>query len=117
MKLFIAGKSVLCKEKATQLANSEDTRPVYFITLAGSDARGKPDSKPYYFDMTTKWEFQDTSVVVKDVPDLVREYEQDNPTHACQELTVYDLVAWFVKKNPDSHLIMDEVPLLADASG
>ena len=114
----VAGKTVLCKEKATQLGN-ENGRPVYFLCLTATEIySGKPDGTgqvPYIFDLLLKSEFEDTKVKAMDVFDLRELYKKKHPTKY-NDATVYDLVKWFAKENKHAHFIVDECPLLEGSS-
>ena len=91
---------------------NENGKNVFFISLAATRGYGKPEPHSFIFDLITKLEFKDSNVKALDVLDLLGAYKIQNPTYDTKEITVYDLVEYFVQENSDADVIVDECPIL-----
>ena len=91
------GKTVVCKERAKQTAELEETakntgqknkaNPVFFLSLLGVNALGDVEEHEHIFDIYTKeYEFAGKNVAFKSAQDLLEFYEQKsiNPNLADQ---------------------------------
>ena len=106
---------MVSKQKAIQIdSDTTDNKSVFYISLLGSDKKGRPQKWRYVFDIITKkYDFLQTNVQAKDVRDLVDYYEQTtNNDHS--KTTVYELCLHFIKSHSNCHFILDEVPIFAD---
>ena len=82
-----------------------------------SDVNGKPEKTRYIFDLLTKWFdlnrfLRPTSPTPRDVKGLETFYEQHKTAEDSYYPDVYQLAEFYIKKNPNSHFIFDEVPII-----
>ena len=132
---IVAGKTLVSKEKAFQLAGEDNDDKIYFITLGAVDVNGKPYDVPSVYDLLTSIEMEGKGVTPLHVHDLVRFYAEHETTEEANSSTreasaehntanetdssretkdtnVYKLVDFFIKHHLDSHIIIDEFPIL-----
>ena len=110
---------MVLKEKVLQLAEEGNDNKVYFITLGAVDRDGKPYDVPSLYDLLTAEELAETGVVPLHVQDLAKYYtdHRDSNDKDVEFLDVYDLVDFFIKRNEDSHIIIDEFPIFQVTEG
>ena len=101
---------------------------IYFLSLVGMNTDPDPISarfKPNYisgigrprkalsfFDVYSEMEFEDIDgIIFLSVQDLLK-YYQDQTGREGDDLNGYQLVVFFMQKNPDALYFVDEVPLL-----
>ena len=111
------GKTLVSKEKAIQMDNdAADNKSVFYISLLGTEIRGKPNPFRYVFDIITRiFDFRQTNVQAKDVRDLC-DYYEDTSNKQSSNTDVYSLCLHFLSEHPHSHFILDEVPFIANTS-
>jgi hypothetical protein len=105
------------KQKAIQIdSDGSDNKKVFYVSLLGSDDKGKPKKWRYVFDIITKkYDFFQTNVQAKDVRDLCDHYQQTTNNDSSNK-NVYELCLHFIKDHKNSHFILDEVPILTNYS-
>ena len=116
------GKAVAIKKAFEEEGKGDSGKDVYFISLVGASKWGKPDKRRHVFDVITdEYEFtqtgHETTPIFVDIPKLMDHYLKHQPLGAkalgvFKTLTVYDLLAFFISRHPDSHYVIDEVPML-----
>lgn len=127
---IFSGKSLLCKEKATQKVEEEEKAkaagdkiiadPVFYISLVGVDHRGFVEEDEYIFDIYTKlYDFVGTDVKVKSAQDMWEYYDQHHKKRRYQrnKIDIYTLIKFFIKNNPNGHFIIDECPMIGEDLG
>ena len=98
------------------LEDYDEPRPIYFISLVGSDA-GEPNGKGiprkafYIFDVKSEMELVKHNIKFMSCQDLLEYYQKETGTNG-EEMNVYELVQFFIKKNPNGYYLLDEVPLI-----
>ena len=116
---------MVSKQKAIQIDNDiTDNKQVFYISLLGSDDKGKPKQNPvpyryntkvpyrYVFDIITKkFDFWNTNVQAKDVHDLSAYYKHTTNQDS-SKTNIYQLCLHFLKGHSRSHFIFDEVPII-----
>ena len=95
--------------------NNED-RPIFFISLVGSDAgdymrKGIPRKAFYIFDVKSEVELEKHKIKFMSCQDLLEYYQKETGMNG-EKMNVYELVQFFIKKNPNGHYLFDEVPLI-----
>ena len=91
-------------------------RPIYFISLVGSDA-GDPQGKGmakkniYIFDVKSEMELEKHNIKFMSCQDLLEYYQKETGING-EEKSVYELVQFFIEKNPNGYYLLDEVPLI-----
>ena len=122
--IFFAGKSVLSKQRALSKASEEDDKEdggksTYYISLVGANFKGEPDHRLRVYDIMTKCEFATTrtSAEAIDVPKLMEYYNTTKTSDMTSSPNVYQLTEWFVSNHRNSHIILDEVPILPTEHG
>ena len=86
--------------------------PIYFISLVGTDDNGFPRKALSFFDIFSVMEFDwIEAITFLSVQNLLK-YYQDQTGRAGDNITAYELVIFFMKKNPDALYFIDEVPLI-----
>ena len=86
------------------------------MQIISSTSYGNPCRRRHIFDICTKeYDFKDTDVFALDVQDLMEEYRKSENLpqdyNLIELVSVYKLVLSFINNNPNSHFILDEVPL------
>ena len=126
----------MSKEKSFQLAGEDNDDKIYFITLGAVDVNGKPYDVPSVYDLLTSIEMEGKGVTPLHVHDLLQFYAEHNNTEESNSSTreeasaehntanesdslrdfkdtnVYKLVDFFIKHHVDSHIVIDEFPIL-----
>ena len=105
------------KHPKEEVKESTDDRPVYFLSLVGTDAneawgRGIPRDAYYWYDIKTKMELERYGIQCMSAQDL-KSYHDEQMASPTSELNIYQLVQFFMEKRPDGYYFLDEVPLIA----
>jgi len=84
--------------------------------LVGSDAgystgKGIPRKAFYIFDVKSEMELEKHNIKFVSCQDLLEYYQKETGTNG-KEKNVYELVQFFIKKNPNGYYLLDEVPLI-----
>ena len=84
--------------------------------MVGSDAgddQGKGVSRKafYIFDVKSEMELEKHQITFLSCQDLLNYYE-DQTGKSGKDLNVYELVQFFIEKNPNGYYFLDEVPLI-----
>jgi len=84
--------------------------------LVGSEAgvykgKGIPRRAFYIFDVKSEMELEKHNIKFMSCQDLLEYYQKETGTNG-EEMNVYELVKFFIKKNPNGYYLLDEVPLL-----
>ena len=93
------------------------SKAIYFISLVGTDAsdkygKGRPRKALSIFDIKSEMEFEKTrGIIFLSVQDLLSFYEEQNGESG-KNLNSYQLMVFFLEKNPDGLYFLDEVPLI-----
>ena len=120
---MITGKSLICKERASQLDEEErnsfesgekpKANPVFYISMF-SNILGIIDDYEKIFDIYTKlYDFLDTDVKVITPQDLWKFYKSHHKDAEKKEVDIYKLVLFFIEHHPNGHYIVDECPIYA----
>ena len=73
---------------------------------------GRPRKALSFFDVFSEMEFEEfDGIVFLSVQDLLK-YYQDQTGRKGDDLNGYQLVVFFMEKNPDALYFIDEVPLI-----
>ena len=96
----------------------DETKQVYFFCLVGSDAgdrtgKGLPRDAHYIFDIKTEIELKIHQIIFLSCRDLLEYYRKHTGLDG-EGINVYDLVMFFVERNPNGYYFVDEVPLIKD---
>ena len=96
-----------------------ENRLIYFISLVGSDAggfmaKGIPRQAFYIFDVKSEMELQKYGIIFLSCQDLVEYHKKQTGRNRedINVINVYDLVKFYVKRNPNGYYFLDEVPIL-----
>ena len=117
------GKTVVSKEKAKRRQDEDVNTNVYFISLVASSKIGTPEKTRYIFDVLTEWfdfkksESNSPAPIPVDVKYLKRFYEHNRAENDPEDPDVYYMAIFFVKQNPNSSFIFDEVPIFFNEFG
>lgn len=117
------GKSVVSKEKAKRKQEEDMNSPVYFVSLVATSKTGTPEKTRYIFDVLTEWfdftqlNTDSTSPIPVDVQYLKRFYEKYRTSEDPEDADVYYLAEFFIKHNPNSSFVFDEVPIFHNEFG
>ena len=84
--------------------------------MVGSDAgiyngKGIPRKAFYIFDVKSDMEFEKHDIKFMSCQDLLKYYQKETGTKG-EEMNVYELVQFFIRKNPNGYYLLDEVPLI-----
>ena len=80
--------------------------------IKSASGRGRPRKALSFFDVFSEMEFEDIDgIIFLSVQDLLK-YYQDQTGREGDDLNGYQLVIFFMQKNPDALYFVDEVPLL-----
>ena len=84
--------------------------------MVGSDAgystgKGIPRKAFYIFDVKSEMELEKHNIKFMSCQDLLEYYQKETGTNG-DEMNVYELVQFFIKKNPKGYYLLDEVPLI-----
>ena len=84
--------------------------------MVGSDAgiykgKGIPRKAFYIFDVKSEMELEKHNIKFMSCQDLLEYYQKETGTNG-EEMNVYELVQFFIKKNPNGYYLLDEVPLI-----
>ena len=91
--------------------------PIYFISLVGTDAgdfdgKGLPRKALSFFDIFSEMELEDIGgITFLSVQDLLK-YYQEQTGRKGKRKTAYQLVLFYMKRNPDALYFVDELPLI-----
>ena len=96
--------------------NFDQNKLIYFISLVGSDAgdsfgEGIPGRALYIFDVKSEMELKKYGIVFLSCQDVLKFY-QDKTRMNGEGINVYDLVKFYIEKNPTGYYFLDEVPLI-----
>ena len=113
--IFVAGKSLIGKEKAIQCADNENLKlnpdPVYYISLVGVDENGFVEDHEHIFDIYTKeYDFLGSDVQFKSAQDLWDFYQSLHKNADKHKVDIYRMASFFVKKHFNGHFVFDECP-------
>ena len=103
------------------LDNFDEAKNIYVFSLVGSDAgdakgKGLPRDAHYIFDVKSELELKKHKIKFLSCQDLLKFYKKETGTNG-QGINVYDLVLFFIQRNPNGYYLMDEVPLIKDEYG
>ena len=86
--------------------------PVYFISLVGVDELGYIyDEHKHIFDLYTKlYDFKGTKVKVKSAQDLWKFYMSKQKHANKEDIDVYKMAEFFIKRHSNGHFVVDECP-------
>ena len=113
--LFISITSFLSGRDAKYLITAN--MPIYFISLVGTDAgdkdgKGIPRKALSFFDVFSEMEIEDIDgITFLSVQDLLKFYQEETGRNE-KSKNAYELVLFFIKRNPDALYFVDEVPLI-----
>ena len=131
----MAGDGVVSK------TNQGEEKPIYFLSLVGTSARenGKhlPPNATYVYDIMSELELLPYGIKFLSGKDLFRYYKkcqkeqknqdvlrrknpkkrrrearQNQTPKSIQQKNIYDMVNYFMSKNPNGYYFCDEVPIL-----
>ena len=116
---IILGKSLICKEKALQTAEKQNSNPnpgpVFFISLVGVNELGIVDDYEHIFDIYTKlYDFVGSDVKIVSAQDLWSFYQSKHPGADRRKTNVYVLAEFFVSEHPTGHFVFDECSFQRD---
>ena len=131
----ITGKSLICKEKASQTVEKEKivediglklkADPVFFLSMVGIHVEYVEEmgnnvmfvaEHEHIFDIYSKeYDFHGTDVKVISAQDLWTFYESRNKGANPKHYDIYFLIEYFVKHHPNGHFILDEFPIMTTA--
>ena len=94
----------------------DENKLIYFISLVGSDAgdydgKGIPRKTFYIFDVKSEMELKKYGIVFLSCQDVLKFYQDKTGTNG-EGINVYDLVKFYIEKNPNGYYFLDEVPLI-----
>ena len=94
----------------------DQNKLIYFISLVGSDAggcrsKGIPRKAFYIFDVKSEMELKKYGIVFLSCQDLLKFYQDKTGTNG-EGINVYDLVVFYIERNPNGYYFLDEVPLI-----
>ena len=106
----------ISKPKKALLEVDDETKSIYFISLVGSDAgdwngKGFPRNAFYIFDVKSEMELEKHNIKFLSCQDLLEYYQKETGLNG-EEMNVYELVQFFMEKNPNGYYLLDEVPLI-----
>ena len=98
------------------VADENITNPVYYISLIGTDARdvdgkGVPRKAFYIFDVKSELDLKRHNIRFLSYQDLMEYYQKETGKNG-ENLNIYELVIFFMRKNPRAYYLLDEVPLI-----
>ena len=90
----------------------------FFLSLVASTPEGIPTKEHYLYDVATEMELQGFQVKFLSSQDLKEFYdnhkeESSEAISVDEEPDIYQLVLFFIEKNPGGSFFMDEVPFIA----
>ena len=86
---------------------------VFFLSLVGVSSFGTVDEHEHLFDIFTKlYDFSGCKIQVLSAQDLWTFYQSKNNEAKREDVSIYDLVEFFIKHHPNGHFIFDECPFL-----
>ena len=93
-----------------------DTRLIYFISLVGSnagdyDGKGIPRKAFYIFDVKSEMELTRHGIIFLSCQDLLKYFKEQTGMNG-EGISVYDLVKFYIERNPNGYYFLDEVPLI-----
>ena len=114
---------MICKEKCIQKYEKESNLvdeglkskpdPVFFLSLVGVNGLGKVDEHEHLFDIFTKlYDFIGHKVQVLSAQDLWNFYRSKNKGAERKDVSIYELVEFFIQHHPNGHFTFDECPFL-----
>jgi len=86
---------------------------VFFISLVATSFIGFPEREHYLYDIATEMEFQGFRVKflsAKEIKDFYRKY---HPHFDKYQVTVYEMMQFFIYMNKGSSFFLDEVPFIS----
>ena len=104
---------------------STDDRPVYFLSLVGTDAgdrygKGIPRSANYFYDIRSNMELRQHGITFMSAQDLQTFHHEHSGilnVDKNKQLNIYQLVHFFMQHHPDGYYFLDEVPLIKSLTG
>ena len=77
------------------------------------DVRGNgiPRNAFYIFDVKSEMELKKYGIVFLSCQDVLKFYQDKTGTNG-ESINVYDLVKFYIEKNPTGYYFLDEVPLI-----
>ena len=78
---------------------------------AGYKGKGIPRKAFYIFDVKSEMELVEHKIEFMSCQDLLKYYQKETGTKG-EKMNVYELVQFFIKKNPNGYYLLDEVPLI-----
>ena len=114
-----SGKSLICKEKAIQIAEKEEMKlnpdPVFFMSLAGVDEYGFVEEHEHIVDILTKeYDFLGCDVKVISAQDIWDFYASKHPGADRSTIDVYTMAEFFVEQHWNGHFVLDNCPFKND---
>ena len=99
----------------------DETKLIYFISLVASDAgkyggKGVPRKAFYIFDVKSEMELKRHGIIFLSCQDLLLEYFKEQTGTNGEGINVYDLVKFYIERNPNGYYFLDEVPLIQGGS-
>ena len=106
----------ISKPKKALLEVDDETKSIYFISLVGSDAgdwngKGFPRNAFYIFDVKSEMELEKHNIKFLSCQDLLEYYQKETGMNG-ENMNIYELVKYFMKKNSNGYYLFDEVPLI-----
>ena len=91
---------------------------IYFISLVGSDAgdykgKGIPKNAFYIFDVKSKVELKKHGIIFLSCQDLLEYYKEKSGRNG-KDINVYELVNYYMERNPNGYYFLDEVPFIQE---
>ena len=98
------------------LEDFDPNKTIYFISLVGIDVgdykgNGIPRKAFYIFDVKSEMELKKYGIVFLSCQDLLKFYQDNTGTNGVS-INVYELVKFYIEKNPNGYYFLDEVPLI-----
>ena len=81
----------------------------------GVEGTGIPRKAFYIFDVKSEMELEKHQIKFLSCQDLLRYYEDQTGKNG-ETLNVYQLVQFFIEKNPNGYYFLDEVPLIKEGN-
>ena len=98
----------------------DKTKLIYFISLVASNAgqflgTGIPGKAFYIFDIKSEMELKRHGIIFLSCQDLLEYFKEQTGTNG-EGINVYDLVKFYIERNPNGYYFLDEVPLIQGGS-
>ena len=86
-----------------------ETPMAFFISLVATSIKGFPEIEHYLYDIATEMELQGFWVQFVSTKDLIEFYRKYHPDYDEQNVDVFEMAHFFIKKHQGSSFFLDEV--------